>query len=216
MNIKILLTSYLLTYMYGDRVYEDPLLLGREVIKKAYNEGLYYISSEKNIENILKNPDRKRSFLVFAGIPTFQEVCVDLSPSKKITALKINLPYETLASFNYIEEGESALENKNIPLKEEEIEKVSLHLSFQNNHLEYTEEETENLEENKEEILKFFQKEIESFRFAILNNIEYLREKLITFLESSDCKEALEKEETLKLIKECYEEFVFLKDESML
>lgn len=202
--------------MYGDRVYEDPLLLSREVIKKAYNEGLYYISSEKNIASILENPEKKRSFLVFAGIPTFQEVCIDLSPSKTLNALKINLPYEKLATFIYNKNGESFLEHHDIELKEEYLEKVNLYLSFQNNQLEYLEEETKNLEENKEEIVKYFQKEIESFRFAILNNIDYLREKLLTFLESEECKFALEKEEILKMIKECYEEFVFLKDESML
>ena len=49
MNVKIILTSYFLKFMYGDRAYDDPLLLSREIMKKAYNEGLYYISSNKNI-----------------------------------------------------------------------------------------------------------------------------------------------------------------------
>ena len=62
------------------------------------------------------------------------------------------------------------------------------------------------LEENEEEILKYFAKEMESFRFAILNKVEYLKEKLESFLSSNVSKEFYEQEENLKMIKECYEE----------
>lgn len=203
MNLRIMLTSFSLTYMYGDRVYGYPFLLSREVIKKAYNEGLYFISSEKNIEDILNNPEKKRSILVFAGIPTFQAVCVDLSPRKELTALKIKLPYEELAKFTYKKE---TLENEEMTIPKDSLEKVNLYLTFQNNELEYLEKNLENLEENEEEILKYFAKEMESFRFAILNKVEYLKEKLESFLSSNVSKEFYEQEENLKMIKECYEE----------
>ncbi len=206
MNLRIMLTSFSLTYMYGDRVYGYPFLLSREVIKKAYNEGLYFISSEKNIEDILNNPEKKRSILVFAGIPTFQAVCVDLSPRKELTALKIKLPYEELAKFTYKKETKQTLENKEMTIPKDSLEKVNLYLTFQNNELEYLEKNLENLEENEEEILKYFAKEMESFRFAILNKVEYLKEKLESFLSSNVSKEFYEQEENLKMIKECYEE----------
>jgi len=201
MNLRIMLTSFSLTYMYGDRVYGYPFLLSREVIKKAYNEGLYFISSEKNIEDILNNPEKKRSILVFAGIPTFQAVCVDLSPRKELTALKIKLPYEELAKFTYKKETKQTLENKEMTIPKDSLEKVNLYLTFQNNELEYLEKNLENLEENEEEILKYFAKEMESFRFAILNKVEYLKEKLESFLSSNVSKEFYEQEENLKMIK---------------
>ena len=59
MNVKIILTSYFLKFMYGDRAYDDPLLLSREIMKKAYNEGLYYISSNKNIDAVLKSNSKR-------------------------------------------------------------------------------------------------------------------------------------------------------------
>ena len=33
--------------MFGENPFQDPFLLSREVIKKAYNEGLYFISNER-------------------------------------------------------------------------------------------------------------------------------------------------------------------------
>ena len=68
MNVQIVLTSYLLTYMYGDLAFSSSLLLTREVIKKAYNEGLYYVSNEKNIDDILNEGNiKKEDCLLFLG-----------------------------------------------------------------------------------------------------------------------------------------------------
>ena len=103
MNVKIILTSYFLKFMYGDRAYDDPLLLSREIMKKAYHEGLYYISSNKNIDDILKD-NSKRTLYLFAGIPSFQDVCMNLFPREELYALKINIPYQAMVNLNYDDE----------------------------------------------------------------------------------------------------------------
>ena len=86
--------------MYGDRAYDDPLLLSREIMKKAYHEGLYYISSNKNIDDILKD-NSKRTLYLFAGIPSFQDVCMNLFPREELYALKINIPYEAKIAYGF-------------------------------------------------------------------------------------------------------------------
>ncbi len=209
MEIKIILTSYFLTYMYGDRAYEDPLLLSREIIKKAYNDGLYYISSKKNIEGILKEKN-KRTLYVFAGIPTFQDVCMNLYPSEKLYALKIKLPYEVLARFEY-DVQEKVMIGQNISLTD--TQKITLGLNYENEALSYKETKDEEiLEPIPTEITKLFQKEIENYRYAILTSVEYLKNSLIKFLESERSKKLLEDEKNLELIKKCYEELICLKE----
>ena len=37
MDIHILLTDYQLKFMYGERAFQDPILLSREVLKKAWS-----------------------------------------------------------------------------------------------------------------------------------------------------------------------------------
>lgn len=195
--------------MYGDRAYEDPLLLSREIIKKAYNDGLYYISSKKNIEGILKEKN-KRTLYVFAGIPTFQDVCMNLYPSEKLYALKIKLPYEVLARFEY-DVQEKVMIGQNISLTD--TQKITLGLNYENEALSYKETKDEEiLEPIPTEITKLFQKEIENYRYAILTSVEYLKNSLIKFLESERSKKLLEDEKNLELIKKCYEELICLKE----
>lgn len=212
MTIKIILTSYLLTYMYGDRVFQDPLLLSREVLKKSYQDSLYYISNEKNINAILKDCSKKRHLFVFAGIPSFEEVCTDLYPNPVLMAIKIHLPYELFASFFYERDEECYLVKNDILIKESYLEKVYLTLAYEDNHLFYKETKVDEIKDitlslTEEEICKIkkeFQSSIESYRYAIMTNIKYLKEKLITFLESCD-SEALDNEELLPIIKESFE-----------
>jgi len=209
MNIKIVLTSYLLTYMYGDLVFHNSLLLTREVIKKAYTEGLFYISSEKNIDEILKQKDKKRTLLTFSGIPSFEEVCMNLSPSRNIYALKIKLPYEELASFTY-QETKEILTKKQVSLEEAVMTKIKLNLNYIDKELCYNENECneDELELAKDEILKHFKKEIENYRYAIENRMNYLRKLLFEFLETEKSKAFLEDTEKLQELKESYEELM--------
>jgi len=194
--------------MYGDLAFQNSLLLTREVIKKAYNEGLYYISSEKNIDDIIENKiGSKRKILAFSGIPSFEEVCMNLSPSKKLCALKINLPYEVLAEFKY-EEKEEALEKKGISLKDIPLEKVILQLAMEEGKLCYKETGEISDLESKEEAMKHLKKEIDNYRFAIENRVIFLRKALVEFLESEESKNALEDPKKLEEMKKTYEELM--------
>jgi len=209
-NVQIVLTSYLLTYMYGDLAFSSSLLLTREVIKKAYNEGLYYVSNEKNIDDILNEGNiKKRRLLTFSGIPSFEEVCMNLSPSKTIFALKINLPYEELATFKYSEKKE-ILDKKDVVLQRDMLEKKMLYLSYEDGALCYkdTQDHEVVLEEKIEEIEKHFKKEIENYKFAIENRMNFLRKALFEFLETEASKELLEDQVKLQEIKESYEELM--------
>ena len=210
MNIQIVLASYFLTYMYGDLVFQNSLLLTREVLKKAYNEGLYYISNEKNIENLLHNSEsRKRRILAFSGIPSFEEVCMNLSPCKVIHAIKIILPYEELASFSYKEKKE-ILEKHIVDMDRVVFEKKILYLTCEDGILCYKEflENEDILEEKKEDILKHLKKEIENYKFAIENKINFLRKSFFEFLETETSKVILEDHKKLQEIKESYEELM--------
>lgn len=210
MDVQIVLTSYLLTYMYGDLAFQNSLLLTREVIKKAYHEGLYYISSEKNIDSLIQGAEqKKRRLLTFSGIPTFEEVCMNLSPSKVIYALKITLPYEELATFQYLEKKE-ILDKKNVMLQKGVLEKKTLYLNYEEGLLCYKETpQTEDyFQEKIEEIEKHFKKEIENYKFAIENRMNDLRKSLFEFLETDASKALLEDQAKLQEIKESYEELM--------
>jgi len=200
--------------MYGDRAFQDPLLLSREVIKKAFLEGLFYISSEKNIERILKNKKLdNRTYYVFAGVPSFQEVCIDSSPNEKICALKVNLPYEELADFTYDNE-EKVLIKDHVSFENVTFEKNMLKLCYENSHLSYVplldgEDAKSNLSEvSSLEILKVFAKEIKNYQYAILNKIEFLRQVWDEFFRSQSSKAILDDMTILNDIKSSYEELV--------
>lgn len=199
--------------MYGNRVFQNPFLLSLEIVKKAYNESLYYISSPSHIEAILEHPEEKRNIFVFAGIPSFKEVCIHLYPNKTLTALKLKLPYESLADFQYQKRDEATLEKQNVEVKKENLEKVTLYLTYKDHTLCYAEQESELVftEDRKEEIIKSFVTETKNYVYEITENINFLKKKLESFLLSSICKEKLEDEEFLQMIKEIYEEFMAVK-----
>ena len=209
MTIKIILTSYFLTYMYGDRAYEDPLLLSREILKKAYSEGLYYISSSKNIASLMNNPNSRRTLYVFAGIPTFNDICMNLYPNEKLSALKITLPYETLADFQYDNE-EKVLCGKKIALNE--MVPTELGLTSEKEKLKYVEiTEDYSFTPDQEEIIHEFQKEIANFRYAILTSVEYLKNLLVAFLQKRVDEKLYNNDAYLNMVKECYEELTCTK-----
>ncbi|MBD9075459.1 hypothetical protein EGP91_05630 [bacterium] len=202
MNVKIILTSYFLKFMYGDRAYDDPLLLSREIMKKAYNEGLYYISSNKNIDAVLKS-NSKRTLYLFAGIPSFQDVCMNLFPSEELYALKITIPYEAMVNLKYDDE-EKVMVGKNVDVSHSE--KITLGLIYDKEVLHYAlKDENYHYEPDKNQIIKEFIQELESYQYTIKSSVEYLQKRLNDFLSSEACKSALDDENSLNDIKECYE-----------
>ena len=211
MNIQIILTSYLLKFMFGENPFQDPFLLSREVIKKAYNEGLYFISNERTIDAFLKEKesDRRGNLFVFAGIPNFEDICLNLSALPTLYAVKISLPYEVLVDFQLeTSHGDMVLFKENVSISKKCLEKVVLDLYFNHQKLEYRVSSS-----NKEivplaETTRFFIQNIKNYHYAISNKVKFLEEEVTTFLNSQEGLKKLEKEENLQLIKEIYEELV--------
>ena len=211
MNIQIILTSYLLKFMFGENPFQDPFLLSREVIKKAYNEGLYFISNERTIDAFLKEKesDRRGNLFVFAGIPNFEDICLNLSALSTLYAEKISLPYEVLVDFQLeTSHGDMILFKENVSVSKNYLEKVVLDLYFNHQKLEYRVSSS-----NKEivplaETTRFFIQNIKNYHYAISNKVKFLEEEVTTFLNSQKGLKKLEKEENLQLIKEIYEELV--------
>lgn len=212
MNMKIILTNYLLTYMYGDRVFCDPFLLSREVLKKAYHEGIYFISSEKNIDSIMNEPEKVRNLFVFAGIPNFIEVCTELFPKETLNALKMNISYEELGYFTYDEKKRYLRKDK---VKIDSFEKIKLKLFHKKGELYYgvtlDDSQLSLTEAEKEIVIKKMVQELEGYHYEILKQIDFLREKLFTFLNSKESEKILEDENLLKAVKESVEELVPIK-----
>lgn len=211
MNIQIILTSYLLKFMFGENPFQDPFLLSREVIKKAYNEGLYFISNERTIDAFLKEKesDRRGNLFVFAGIPNFEDICLNLSALPTLYAVKISLPYEVLVDFQLeTSHGDMVLFKENVSISKKCLEKVVLDLYFNHQKLEYRVSSS-----NKEivplaETTRFFIQNIKNYHYAISNKVKFLEEEVTTFLNSQEGLKKLEKEENLQLVKEIYEELV--------
>ena len=211
MNIQIILTSYLLKFMFGENPFQDPFLLSREVIKKAYNEGLYFISNERTIDAFLKEKesDRRGNLFVFAGIPNFEDICLNLSALPTLYAVKISLPYEVLVDFQLeTSHGDMVLFKENVSISKKCLEKVVLDLYFNHQKLEYRVSSS-----NKEivplaETTRFFIQNIKNYHYAISNKVKFLEEEVTTFLNSQKGLKKLEKEENLQLVKEIYEELV--------
>ena len=211
MNIQIILTSYLLKFMFGENPFQDPFLLSREVIKKAYNEGLYFISNERTIDAFLKEKesDHRGNLFVFAGIPNFEDICLNLSALPTLYAVKISLPYEVLVDFQLeTSHGDMVLFKENVSISKKCLEKVVLDLYFNHQKLEYRVSSS-----NKEivplaETTRFFIQNIKNYHYAISNKVKFLEEEVTTFLNSQEGLKKLEKEENLQLVKEIYEELV--------
>ncbi len=205
MKLKINLSGYSLDYLFGDRVFQDSFLLSREVIKKAYQEGLYYISSKKNIYEFLKKKNH-RTMIVFAGIPSFSEVCTELSPQKELYALKMTLDYEVLANFH---EENGFLVHDDVDFLN--IEEVKLYRNIKNNLLVYEEEKWNNAIVKEEEVAKTLGKELQNYHYGITKALENLNKKVTQFLQSEKSKPFLENEESLEFMKEIYEMLYFVK-----
>lgn len=207
MNIQIVLTDYILKFMYGDQTFQDQRLLSLEVMKKAYQEGLYFISKKENIEKIIENQVFKnKSIFVFAGIPTLEEAALDLSIIKELYAIKMYFPYETLADFAYDEENKTLNKRiKELP----NLQKVKLKLVVSDKEIAYQETDEDVQEWNQEEeqeLISYFRKKMEEYHYILIKKLEELREQLLSFLSSKESTAALEDEESLESLALLYEE----------
>ena len=211
MNIQIILTSYLLKFMFGENPFQDPFLLSREVIKKAYNEGLYFISNERTVDAFLneKENDRVGNFFVFAGIPSFDDICLNLSSLPTLYAVKISLPYEELVDFELeTSHGDMILYKKNVTCKNSQLEKVLLDLTLDKDVLNYQIKNGVSMDMHTDMAIAFLLQNVKNYHYAISSKIEFLEEELHSFLQTQRGIDSLEREENLQLIKEIYEELV--------
>ena len=211
MNIQIILTSYLLKFMFGENPFQDPFLLSREVIKKAYNEGLYFISNERTVDAFLneKESDRRGNLFVFAGIPSFEDICLNLSALSTLYAVKISLPYEILVDFQLeISHGDMVLFNENVSISKSCLEKVVLHLQLNQQELLYQEKESLENAISFVEAKNFLVQNIKNYHYAIENKVKFLENELNAYLNSEKGLKKMELEEYLQLVKEIYEELV--------
>lgn len=210
MNIQIILTSYLLKFMFGENPFQDPFLLSREIIKKAYNEGLYFISNERTVDALLKENvnEQRGSLFVFAGIPSFEDICLNLSALKTIYAVRIKLPYEEMIDFELeMSHGEMILYKENVKLPKKCLEKVSLYLNLEKEKLVYKLEEN-NMQISLPDALTFLLHDIKNYHYAIKSKLAFLEDELSQYLASEEGLNKLENFENLQLIKEIYEELV--------
>lgn len=211
MNVQIVLTSYLLKFMFGENPFQDPFLLSREVIKKAYNEGLYFISNERTVDAFLSERENERfgNLFVFAGIPSFEDICLNLSALPKLYAIKISLPYEELVDFMLLmDQGDMILYKNNVQIKKEYLEKVLLDLSLEKDKLIYQLESEKRPDIPLEEALTFLVHNVKNYHFAISNKLHFLEEELNAFLQTEEGLKKMEDEENLQIVKEIYEELV--------
>lgn len=128
MNLDFLKTTasvILSPLIAANKTSKNSLLASRDLMLKAYNEGIYHFTSDEaskaimetnyvRASNAFTSYGKKCSFF-FAGIPSFEDLAVNSLISskdgmaKKLTAVKINLSYEELAKFNYRDRNDFAL-----------------------------------------------------------------------------------------------------------
>ncbi|MBR1748580.1 MAG: hypothetical protein IJ743_02150 [Bacilli bacterium] len=208
MKIQIVLTDYILKFMYGDQTFQDQRLLSLEVMKKAYQEGLYFISKKENIDQILKNRKFKsKNIFAFAGIPTLEEAVLDLSIQKELYAIKMFFPYEVLVDFSFDENNKTLNKRvKQLP----EMHQAKLKLSITDKEIVYEETEEEDnktfTQEEEQELITHFTKKMEEYHYILIKKLEELRGVLVTFLTSKESMSALENEESLESLALLYED----------
>ena len=208
MKIQIVLTDYILKFMYGDQTFQDQRLLSLEVMKKAYQEGLYFISKKENIERIVKKKDFKsKNIFAFAGIPTLEEAALDLSIQKELYAIKMFFPYEVLVDFSYDENNKTL--NKRVR-ELPELHQVKLKLCIRDKEIVYEETEEEDnktfTQEEEQELITHFTKKMKEYHYILIKKLEELRRLLVTFLTSKESISALEDEKSLESLALLYED----------
>ena len=137
---------------------QTKTILKNEIIKKAINEGIYYITDEENAnkiieESLINSPEPFISYglkkpIFYGGIPNFSVACSDLKLPNVLTTLQLKIPYETLALFQ-IEMNERAykLFYPNFIVEPLEMKKTYLGLTIEDYKIcykEISEEEAKN------------------------------------------------------------------------
>ena len=209
MNIQIILTDYILKYMYGEQTFQDKRLLSLEVIKKAYQEGVFFVSKKRNIDEIVHHKRFKnKSIFVFAGIPSLEEAALDLSVLNEMYAVKLQIPYEVLADFSYDEESktlkkDSVVVDHFLPVK---LRLVVSDKQIFYEECEYNHEVEELSDQEKMELISFFRRGIEEYHYVLKKKLEELRFQLLKFLHSKDSLDALDDVNILNQLALIYED----------
>lgn len=136
----------------------SKMILKNEIIKKAVNKGIYYITTEEKADKIIEESMLISSEpfvsyglkkpIFYCGIPSLPVALFDFKLPWIMTAIKIHVPYETLALFQIEMKGKAyKLFYPNFIVEESNIEKVYLGLTVEDCKLCYKEitlEEKEN------------------------------------------------------------------------
>lgn len=184
---------------------KNPIIMRREAIIKAYQEGLYHFSSEENIDSIIQSQTMYPSgacssyglpkCYFFAGIPSFGDLVLNVTPSEKMVALKVKLPYETLAQFDERDEFDHAVSyTGQLDLSNALMEKCYLILKEKDSKF-YFEETTKEIyddyhlslsNEKKKWIRHDFAFQINYYKQALLTQANLLKDLFKKFIEETD------------------------------
>lgn len=126
------------------KYFHAPISEKEELLIKCYKEGLYHITKEEYLIKILESGYLKasneetsygnRKVFLFAGIPSFEDICFNISLKDKLVAIKINPTYEDLSSFIYRNKNDDAIAYVgNLNLTDKLIEIVYLGLYKEDN-----------------------------------------------------------------------------------
>lgn len=151
-----------------NKTLKSKAVLKNEIIKKAINEGIYFITDEENAnriieESMISSPEPFISYglkkpIFYGGIPTLAVACCDLKLPQVITAVKLNISYETLALFQMNMNGRAyKLFYPNLLVEPLELKKVYLGLMIEDYKFCYKEISKE---EQENYIVKIPQKDI--------------------------------------------------------
>lgn len=151
---------------------KSKTILKNEILKRAINEGLYLIINEESAdkiieESLINSPEPFISYglkkpIFYGGIPNLAVSCLDLNLPTVITAIKLQIPYETLALFQIEMKGNAyKLFYPNLIVEPFELKKVYLGLSIEDYKICYKEISEEKRENYQVQISKTSIKPIE-------------------------------------------------------
>lgn len=120
---------------------QPEVLEQNEIIKKAYTEGLYFITDEESANRILEESQIEamppiesygiKNTFVFAGIPTMEMISARFGLQKKLIAIRLKLSYESLVRFS--EHTTDSLYYDQVYVNNIDVSKVYLYLKCKNN-----------------------------------------------------------------------------------
>lgn len=188
MKLEIILTNYIKKYSYTDLALSNIILLQREVMKKAYQDGLYFIGTKKELEN-------SNSIKLYPGLPSIEDI-LDTNLNKTLDTIKISLPYEDIMDFVYNSTRSKKALTKTIPLNKLKTKKVKLYLDKD---LTYKEDKISLTKLDELIIINELSSNIKNYKYYIENNVNKLNEEVINFISTN--KKYIENEDNLETIK---------------